>query len=124
MAIAAIVFISIAGIAFIRFLMKYLEHRIEYVGADKAVLIICYVMIFVSLSTLPISLYLYTIGKKIRQAERFPPPGMTVIRDTPVITGTPAGKRGLILMMLAVVLLAVAAYLLAYAWVIFRTLQH
>jgi len=52
----------------------------------------------------------------LRRAERFPPPGAKVTRDTPVVTGSAARTRGLLLQVIAGVLLGCAVVLLAMAW--------
>ena len=40
---------------------------------------------------------LWALGRRIMRAREFPPPGMRVVRDTPVITGAAAATRGWIL---------------------------
>jgi len=45
--------------------------------------------------------YLWSVANKVVQAREFPPPGLRVIRDTPIITGEPAASRGRILKVLA-----------------------
>lgn len=56
------------------------------------------------LSMLGFAAYLFRLGRRIQRAQRSPPPGMRVIRDTPVITGSGAQSRGRLLKLLAVVL--------------------
>jgi hypothetical protein len=45
--------------------------------------------------------YLWSLGNKVVRAREFPPPGLRVIRDTPIITGERAASRGRILKALA-----------------------
>lgn len=51
-----------------------------------------------------LSIYLYVYGAQICRAERFPKPGQAVIRDTPVLTGAKAVRRGRIIQALAMAL--------------------
>ena len=123
-AIVGILLINTAGAVLIWLVTRQIDRLVDLTGLEHAALIICLAMILVSLGILPTALYLYTTGRRIRQAERFPPPGMAVIRNTPVITGPPARRRGTILMILAVILVIVAAYLFAYALTVYRTFPH
>ena len=122
--LAALILINTAGAGIIWLVTRYIDRLIDFTGMERITLIICLAMILVSLGTLPTALYLFTVGRRIRQAERFPPPGMAVIRNTAVITGPPARRRGTILVVLAVILVIVAAYLFAYALTIYRTFPH
>jgi hypothetical protein len=61
---------------------------------------------------LAIAAYVWTLGKKIIRAREFPPPGLRVLRDTPVITEEKAVARGRLLQVFAVVC-AVASVLLS-----------
>ena len=62
-----------------------------------------------ALSMLPLAAaatYVFRLGHRIVRAERFPPPGTTVLRDTVVLRGRAARRRGRLLQGLAVVLIA------------------
>jgi hypothetical protein len=45
--------------------------------------------------------YVWSLGKRVLQAREFPPPGLRVIRDTPVVTGERAISLGRLLKVLA-----------------------
>jgi len=45
--------------------------------------------------------YLWSLGRRVIRASTFPPPGLRVIRDTPVISGEAAVLRGRQLKLLA-----------------------
>jgi hypothetical protein len=53
--------------------------------------------------------WIFRLGRRIVRAERFPPPGTTVFRDTVVLRGRAARRRGLLIEALAVFLLSAAA---------------
>lgn len=50
---------------------------------------------------LAFSAYLWSFGGRVLRAREFPPPGLRVIRDTPVLTGERAVSRGRLLKVLA-----------------------
>jgi len=45
--------------------------------------------------------YVWSLGERVLRAREFPPPGLRVIRDTPVIRGERAVSRGRLLKLLA-----------------------
>jgi hypothetical protein len=58
-------------------------------------------------ATLPVLVFatwLWLLGARVRRAERYPPPGAKVIRDTPVLTGREARSRGALLQVFALIL--------------------
>jgi hypothetical protein len=65
------------------------------------------------------ALHLWSLGARVVRAARFPPPGLAVVRDTPVLTGEKAVVRGRLLRGLALVIGgSVAAVPLALAWIV------
>jgi len=68
------------------------------------------------LPALGFALYLWTLGKRICRAQEFPPPGLAVIRDTPVVTGTAAMARGRQLKLLAFGLVVASAVFGLLLW--------
>ena len=50
---------------------------------------------------LALAAYLWSLGGKVVRAREFPPPGLRVIRDTPIVTGERAVSRGRLLKVLA-----------------------
>ena len=52
------------------------------------------VMLAVMSPVFVVGIYLLALGRRIAQAERFPPPGDRVLRDTRVMTGEAARQRG------------------------------
>lgn len=60
---------------------------------------------------LGLSGYMWIFGRRIIRAERYPPPGLRVTHDTPVVIGDVARRRGRLLQVLAGTLAIVAAVL-------------
>ncbi|MBI1736814.1 MAG: hypothetical protein HYR51_16730 [Candidatus Rokubacteria bacterium] len=68
--------------------------------------------ILASLGMLPLAAaatYMFRLGRQIVRAERFPPPGATVVRDTVVLRGRAARRRGLLIQGLGLFLVAASA---------------
>jgi len=65
----------------------------------RSVLILLAVLLLAPL--LAFAAYLWSLGERVVRAREFPPPGLRVIRDTPVITGESAVSRGRLLKVLA-----------------------
>ena len=66
----------------------------------------------VALPLTGLAAYLWSIGVKAIRGQEFPPPGVRVIRDTPIHTGGAAIRRGHMLKALALALSGAAAGLL------------
>lgn len=67
-------------------------------------------------SLLVLGFYLWRLGTRVHASMRFPPPGMRVLRDTPVVRGADASRRARMLQILAGVLLLCAAGLTLATW--------
>ena len=68
------------------------------------------------------AVYMWLLGKRVLQAQQFPPPGFRVIRDTPVIAGPAAVTRGQVMQVLALCLGLAAALLWLFFWWLARTI--
>jgi hypothetical protein len=64
-----------------------------------------------SMIAVAFALYVYALGRRVVAAQRFPPEGMAVIRDTPVLEGRPARTRGFLIQAVAAALAVTAAAL-------------
>ena len=62
------------------------------------------------------AVYCWTLGAKVRRAQRFPPPNVRVIRDTPVVYGDEAAFRARVLQALALGLLVLTGLVLLMLW--------
>ena len=71
-------------------------------------------------SLLP-GVYLWRFGSRTRSAARFPPPGARVIRDTAILQGDAARRRGGIIQGLGVLLTLCALGLLAMSWLLYTS---
>jgi len=68
---------------------------------QTAFLIIELVLVFIMLSMVPIGLFLLNLSRKIMKHECFPPPGMKIIKDTPLVKGKKAKAKGQILLFIS-----------------------
>ena len=74
-----------------------LEEWIMQNPAELTPRIIAFLAGFVALGSVPLlafALYFWRFGSRVAAAERFPPPGFAVVRDTPVLRGPAARGRG------------------------------
>jgi hypothetical protein len=62
------------------------------------------------------AIYLWSLGAEVLRVHQFPPPGYSVIRDTPVVGGQAAASRGRGLKILALCLGVVSAMLWLLLW--------
>jgi hypothetical protein len=65
---------------------------------------------------------LWLLGAKILRAQRFPPPGLGVARDTPVVAGPGAVTRGHVMQVVAVCVGVSAVVLCLFFWRLIGTL--
>jgi len=65
---------------------------------------------------LALAAYLWTLGGKVVRAREFPPPGLRLIRDTPIVTGERAVSRGRLLKVLALGCCIASAVLAVLLW--------
>jgi len=65
---------------------------------------------------LALAAYLWSLGGKVVRAREFPPPGLRVIRDTPIVTGERAVSRGRLLKVLALGCCIACAVLAVLLW--------
>jgi hypothetical protein len=110
-ALAGAVLITLAGElrpAFDDWVRRDLDTRVRIVMAAMVIL--------TSGPLLGLAWYLWRLGREIVQAGRYPPPGMRVMHDTPVVSGNAAARRGRLLQAAAAMLGAGAVVLAALIW--------
>jgi hypothetical protein len=71
-------------------------------SAQRVRLVFLLLTALLSAPLLALAVYLWSLGGRVVRAREFPPPGLRVIRDTPIVTGERAVARGRLLKVLAV----------------------
>jgi hypothetical protein len=89
----------------------------------RATLVFFLAAAVLSAPLLAFAAYLWSLGAKVLRAREFPPPGSRVIRDTPVIEGQAAVRRGRALRALALGLGVASALLCLLLWQLARALR-
>jgi len=92
------------GVVLIGWVLPGAEGYFEGLEARKALGSIKVALVVLFLSILPIAAYLFTVGRNMMKHERFPPPGMKIIRDTKVVEGEKVKFRGQVVVVLSLVL--------------------
>lgn len=121
---------ALAGTAVIGFGLPALQAwATEQIAAGRLGIrrLICFgmgpVIVALASGVIASGLNMIHIGRRVLAAERFPPPGLRVLRDTPVIDGPRAvflGRSqtfiGAMLLVCAVVLLGLGSYIVFLLW--------
>ena len=68
------------GVVLIGWMLPWAEGHLEGLKAEQALGIIKVALVVLFLGTVPLAAYLVTVGRKMMKYERFPPPGMKVVR--------------------------------------------
>jgi hypothetical protein len=63
-----------------------------------------------------VTYYLFTFGRRVVRAQRFPPPGQSVVRDTKIILSNEAVRRGRVLQCLAVAGAVIMCCMMFVVW--------
>ncbi len=83
---------------------------------DQALRTIKWALVILFLGGTPGAAYLMNLGRRILSENRFPPTGMKVLKDTPVVTGRAARIRGGTILALALVMFCLCLGGATYAW--------
>ena len=102
------------------YLQFWLEKNFDFLLENTIVLFIA-TLVFMS-PVLGAGIYLLLLGNRTVRAQRFPPPGHAVARDTPVLEGWQGVRRGRVIQLLALFLLCAAGTIPIIMWYIFRSL--
>ncbi len=98
-----IILTGIAGIVIYKWGIPLLFKYLENFALEKSALIIEIILDLLILSFMPFAVYFFLIGRKILKYNRFPPPGMKVIRDAPIVQGSKARRRGVLLASVSII---------------------
>ena len=101
-------------------LRSWLERNIDYL-LRNTVVVVLWAVVF-ALPLFAAGIYLFLLGKHTVRSQRFPPPDTAVTRDTRVLKGLRATRRGRIIQLLSLLLLVAAAMLPFVIWKIFSVL--
>jgi Na+/phosphate symporter len=84
--------------------------------AFRARLAICLMVALLALPLVGLAVYVWLIGARVLRTQRFPPPGLRVLHDTPVVSGSAAVTRGHAIQIVAVCLGVGAAVFCLFFW--------
>jgi peptidoglycan biosynthesis protein MviN/MurJ (putative lipid II flippase) len=99
------VVIVLLGLVLIGWVLPLTKEYIAQLEPETASRAMKTTLVMVFLTIIPIALYILAFGRKVMQHERFPPPGVKVIKDTKIIEGKKARARGRVLVVLSLVLI-------------------
>jgi hypothetical protein len=101
-------------------LQPWLEGNLHLLLANTMIIFVF--SLVVVLPILASGIYLLLLGTRSVRAQRFPPPGVAVVRDTPVLEGAAGIRRGRVIQILSLLLLCCAGAIPVVLWLIFRFL--
>jgi len=84
--------------------------------ADRIKLALIVLAILMAVPLYGVAIYLWRFGGVVMGAQRFPPPGCAVVRDTPILVGPDALRRGRTFRTFAVVLVVAATVIAVALW--------
>ncbi len=106
------------GPALVDWITRDPEHLDSRLRLGIAVLAVAFVA-----PLLGFAAYLWRLGDRIVRAERFPAPGQAVTRDTVVLRGIRARRRGRVMQLLAAALVLAASGVAIVLWRLVRLLS-
>ena len=93
------------GVVIIGWVLPGAQGYLEGLEAQRALGIIKVALVVLFLSIVPLAAYLFSVGRKMMNYKRFPPPGMKVITDTKVVEGEKVKFQGQVVVVLSLVLI-------------------
>ena len=82
----------------------------------RLMVVVVALLILTSGPVLVLAAYFWRLGRRSIRNERSPPPGLRLLRDTPILTGEAAARRGRLLQRLGVVLCVAAVLEALFLW--------
>jgi hypothetical protein len=110
---------TVVGVVLITVARRFRLEFEAWLGQDLSTrlrLVVGALTILTSGPVLGLAGYLWHLGQRIVRAERYPPPGLRLTRDTLVVTGPAAVRRGRLIQLFAAVLGLVALLLAFFLW--------
>ena len=113
---------------FVVWLLDERRATLERLVADRADEIVAHpfiaalVLFVAALPLLGVAIYLFRTGTAILRCRRFPPPGMDVVRDTPILTGRAAILRGRVVLAAAAAIVAASLGITLTLWWVIHSL--
>jgi len=97
---------------------RWIDGMIQPSPASKSQLLIAFIWLVGATVLLLVALgaYLFHYGRRVCAASLFPPPGARFVRDTPVLRGAAALRRGIVLQGLGTLFVLCGIALAAAAW--------
>ena len=110
---------GLALLAAVEFWQDDIQSGVEaYLLSSEQTVTLPIVLLLAVTPMLVLAVYLFRIGQRIVIARRFPPPGMALSRDTPILEGRAAVWRGRLLQIIAVILLIGFMLLPLMVWLV------
>jgi hypothetical protein len=108
--LVVIVIAALVGAVIIRWGIPWFEDYVQSLDPEDALHVMKVALSIIFLGVLPFAYYLFIFGRKVISAERLPPPGTKVIRDTPLLEGEKARKRGQLIVVLSLFLALISLF--------------
>jgi hypothetical protein len=105
---------ALAGAAAIRWLLPYSQQYLSAQEPQAALRTMQILFACIFLSVLPVGIYLFWFGYRAVKWRQVPPPGTWVIRNTRIVEGDPARRRGWVIMALGGLLFALGLFSALY----------
>ena len=93
------------------------DEQIAFLLDNRYLVFLCFLLL--GLPLVGAAIYLLVFARKVSAAERFPPPGYSVTRDTVVLEGAAARRRAWMIRTLAAVILLTATGTPFFMWYLF-----
>ena len=111
--VICIVLFSLGGLL-IGWVLPWAKEYLHRLDPETALSVMKVTLVVGFLSVVPFGLYLLAFGCKVMEHERFPPPGVKVIRDTKLIEGEKARVRGRLLVVFSLILIVFGLFAAVY----------
>lgn len=108
------ILLVLLGTVLIGWVLPWGKEYLQRLDPQTALSVMKTALVVMFLSIVPFGLYLWMFGRKVMEHERFPPPGVKVVRDIRLIEGEKARNRGRLLVVLALILIFLGLFAAVY----------